>query len=177
MKRVITPLYTFLEKWLKICCDVGIVGPAPPPHLWKELLPALQTHFVLVKWGVGARAGGFLELHNLPTQLASQSHLGCALPSSLTPSVSHRVSSWRGAEGKKWAGVSAATLGASDPGTKALAPGLQVGGGEEWPPGHGMTFRGPQRRAPGPSLPRTALPSAPWPWRGLNFCPPSLLGP
>lgn len=51
------------------------------------------------------------------------------------------------------------------------------GRGEEWPPGHGVTFRGPQRRAPGPSLPRTAPPSAPWPWRGLDFCPPSLLGP
>lgn len=90
-------------------------------------------------------------------------------------------SPWRQAEGRKWAGVPAATLSSSDPGTKALAPGLQGGGGEgeEWQPGHTVTFRGPQRRAPGLSLPRATPPRAPWPWRGLrrSFCPLSSLGP
>lgn len=61
----------------------------------------------------------------------------------------------------------------SDPGTKALAPGLQVGrGGEEWRTGHSVTFRGPQRRAPGPSPHATAPPCAPRPWRGYEVSVP-----
>lgn len=84
------------------------------------------------------------------------------------------------AEGRKRAGVPAATRSSSDPGTKALAPGLQGRGGEgeERLPGHSVTFRGPQRRAPGPSPPRTAPPSAPWPWRGYEISDPfALWGP
>lgn len=52
------------------------------------------------------------------------------------------------------------------------------GEGEERPPGHSVTFRGPQRRAPGPSPPRTAPPSAPWTWRGYEVSDPfALWGP
>ena len=51
LNRVIIPLYTFWKNGLNFAV-IWIVWDQLSPHLWKELLPALQAHFVLVKWGV-----------------------------------------------------------------------------------------------------------------------------
>lgn len=125
--------------------------------------------------GHWSRSRWFFGTPNLPTQLASQSQLKRSFfhPSSYT--FPQPESPWREAE-MGWGPCCHPEF--LRPWHKGLGSGPPSwwGRGEEWRTGHSMTFRGPQRRAPGPSLPRSAPPCAPWPWRG-SFYPLSLLGP
>lgn len=108
---------------------------------------------------------------NLPTQLAFPNHLRGPF---LLRAPLERQKEGNGLGSLLPPGV---------PQTLAQRPWLQAskgggGEGEERLPGHSVTFRGPQRRAPGPSPPRTAPPSAPWPWRGYEISDPfALWGP
>lgn len=110
---------------------------------------------------------------NLPTQLASQRHLKG--PFLLFSDTFPQLQSPLGEMQREGNGLGS-LLPPRVPQTLAQRPWLQAskwGEGEEWLPGHIVTFRGPQRRAPGPSPSRTAPPGL----EGcMKFLSPFLIG-
>lgn len=145
--------------------------PAP----WAEAPASLPYTLYPGKSGLWSR--WLFGTPNLPTQLASQNHLRG--PFQLLPSTSlrQRVSPWRGGRRKETGRGPCHHPEFLKPWHKGLGSRPPSGEeGEEWLPGHRVTFRGPQRRAPGPSLPRTSPLVPPGLGGGLKFLFPFIVG-
>lgn len=182
LENVFTPLYPFWKTvWNRLCHGrhrnspsrtLGGSSPASQPALAHT---HTLTPSVLAKQGVGA--GGFLELQTHPPNLSPKAALGGPFLILLKPLISHRgpLKGRRQKEGNGQGSPPPPRVPQSLA-QRPWLPASKYGGREEWLPSHCVTFSGPQRRAPGPSLPRTA-PLVPPGLRGSRkFLFPFLVG-
>lgn len=171
MESGFTPLYPFWKK-----NDMGGIGAALPEPLGASS-PA-SSHSRCKRPGqTGYWSRWFLELQTCPPDSLPKATHGVPFCSSLRPPFSRRVPlERRRKEGNGQGSLPPPRV----PQTLAQRPWLQAsqyGGGAERQPGRRMTFRGPQRRAPGPSLPRAAPPVPPGLGGSRKFPSRCLVGP